>query len=313
MATSPRAVYFFCCDPAKDPVAYLVYEAAQRLWNLQETGVQVDGYPVRMLEHGGGVFHFVQTGEVLSHDYDHFLPLLQAHFADFDFAGVVNWHEGANAPERIFTVHTTGDVPSGCYGPAHSGYTRNLILALEENRKALGLDDFSTTTEATHWSGIPYGGAPELIPQYPVPLVDVEVGSSPPSWSNETAAEVMARSIVQVFDRQEAGLRSLLCVGGIHFEQAFARALLSTEITPPVAVSHILANQWVVSGGYDADEAAQQKLQACVASILGGIDGIVYHDKLKGTYKDQLRRLGETLGVPAFKHKVLARPDDLPL
>jgi len=113
---------------------------------------------------------------------------MKEHFSDFDLAGIITWHEGQNAPDKILTVHTTGDVDSGNFGPASPEYMRNLLLALERNRIKAELEDFSVTTEATHWSGMVYGGGtPDMIPQFPVPLLDIEIGSSPDSWPNETA------------------------------------------------------------------------------------------------------------------------------
>jgi D-tyrosyl-tRNA(Tyr) deacylase len=310
-----KAVYFFCRELTKDPVAPHVFEASARLFGLKESGLTVDGLPVMIGQNAhGDDFFYVRTDVVLSHDFARYLPLLNEQFADFDFAGLVNWHGGKNAPDAILTVHTTGDVVTGNYGAAQPTYMRNALLALESNRKKVGLDSFRTTTEATHWSGIPYGGQPELIPRYAVPLVDVEIGSAPGSWSNPLAAEVVARSLQQVFegDELEGRLRSLLCVGGVHLESSFAEAVINSTSERPLAVSHILPNHWVVAGEYDA-EAGINKLETCVRSIEGGIHALIYHDDLKGRYKAPLRTLADGLGIPMLKHRALRQPDVLPL
>jgi D-tyrosyl-tRNA(Tyr) deacylase len=264
----------------------------------------------------GNAYFYVRTRDVVSHDYPKYLPLMNEHFSSFDFAGVVNWHEGRNAPDRILTVHTTGDVVSGHFGPAHPQYTRNLMLSLDAHRRRLGLDDFSVTSEATHWSGIVYGGSPELIPRYPVPLVDVEVGSSPESWSNKVAIEVVARSLTEVFgERGEEGgrLKTLLCVGGVHVEPSFASAVLSSGAEHPLAVSHILANHWIVAGGYDGEDGLARLVRGAESVLGEGVDAVVFHDSIKSALKQQARRLGERLGVPVFKHRALARPEELPI
>ncbi len=312
--STKKAVYFFCCDTSIDPVALRVFEASTRLFNLTDLPLTTDDYSIKMFEDTRGhQYFYVRTRQVVSHDYQNYLPMMNEHFASFDFAGVVNWHEGQHAPDRILTVHTTGDIVSGFFGPAHPLYTRNMMLALETNRSALGLHDFSVTTEATHWSGIVYGGDPGLIPLYPVPLVDVEIGSSPESWSNEIAVEVVARSLTEVFDGDGDGLRSLLCLGGVHLEPSFASAVLNFRPGYPLAVSHILANHWIVAGNYGY-ESGLDKLEKSVATIHGGqIDGIVYHDSIKSVFKQQARRLGEKLNVPVFKHRALARAEELPI
>jgi D-tyrosyl-tRNA(Tyr) deacylase len=310
--TSKKTVYLFCDDLTKDHVAYHVFDAVKRLFPLENTNIVVDDRTVLAFEDvKGNIFYYVQTNQVVSHDYPHYLPILNRYFSDCEFAGIVNWHEGANAPEGVLTVHTTGDVISGYFGAAKPVYVRNLLLAIENNRKEIGLDNFTTVTEATHWSGVLYGGVPELIPQYCVPLVDIEIGSSPDSWSNPMAAEAIALSLPQVFDRNDVNLKSLLCIGGVHFEASFVNAVLNTLTEYPIAVSHILANQWVVSGDYQ-NESGLKKLEACVVSIDGGIHGVVFHEGLKGPIKEQIRAFAKQLGVPAIKHKSLRQPENLP-
>lgn len=300
-----KVVYYFCCNAFIDPVASLVFSALDHWLPLKTLSKSVDGYPVKFLEDSNNAFFFVRTTDVISHDYLKYLSVMNEWFGDFDFAGVVNWHEGKNAPDRILTVHTTGDVVSGHFGLANPLYTRNLLIALEDHRERLGLDTFSVSTEATHWSGIVYGGNPELITRYAVPLVDVEIGSSHESWSNPLAVEAVSRSLMDVFSNNNEIL-SLLCVGGVHIESSFASAVLNTMSKTRLAVSHILANHWIVAGNYE-DESGLSKLELSIRSIVGKqIEGIVYHNSIKSIYKQQARLLGEKLGIPVFKHKDLS-------
>jgi D-tyrosyl-tRNA(Tyr) deacylase len=307
-----KAVYFFCRDLEIDPVAQRVFQALSSAFELEETGVEVDGLPVLCLAEGGHEFHLCRTDKVLSHDYERYLPLLTRHFDGFDLAGLVNWHQGGNAPEAVFCVHTTGDVVAGAWGPADPALTRSLLLGVERNRQELGLHEFRTVNEATHWSGVPHGGRPEMIPLFRTPLLDIEIGSNQESWSNERAVQVVARSLVEVFAASRGDLRSLLCVGGVHLEPSYTGAVLRGSDDFPFATSHILANQWIVAGGYDG-VSGLERLEACAASIVGGIHAIAFHDNLKGVYKDHVRALGQKLGVPAFKHQKLERPQLLEL
>ena len=75
-----------------------------------------------------------------------------------DLVGIIIWHEGPNVPDGIITVYTTSDVDTGNFGPVQPADMRNLLLALGHNRIKAGLEDFSVTTEATHWSGMVYSG-----------------------------------------------------------------------------------------------------------------------------------------------------------
>ncbi|MBM7487789.1 hypothetical protein [Bradyrhizobium canariense] len=46
----------------------------------------------------------VTTDDVVSNHYARYAPILNQPFGDANVIGIVNWHEGANAPNAIFTV-----------------------------------------------------------------------------------------------------------------------------------------------------------------------------------------------------------------
>jgi D-tyrosyl-tRNA(Tyr) deacylase len=308
-----RVVYFFCTGPDVDHVAFPVFESLRQLVKLEQTDIFVDEQPVlKQTDEKDNEFYFVRTHRVVCHDYPRYLPMMNQSFSDFDFAGLITWHEGQNAPDPIFSVHTTGDVDSGQFGNANPLYMHRLLWALERNRRKVGLEDFRVTTEGTHWSGIVYGnGNPEMIPHFPVPIVDIEIGSSKTSWANPLAAEALAKSLLEVFEDTGKVLKNLLCVGGVHFEQGFANAVFQEWEGNVFGISHILPNHWLVSGQYESESGAE-RLERCLESMEGGVHGIVFHDNLKGIYKERIRLLGEKYQVPVFKHKLLSRPKDIP-
>jgi hypothetical protein len=310
------ALFVFCDDPSKDRVAPAVLDAVMRITAPNKSDLTLDGRAVFVHRDAkGNVFYFAPTAEVLSHNYRRYLPDLNRYFGNVDIVGLVNWHEGGSPPPNpIFCAHSTADVPTGNFGKSDPALLRSLLLAIEANRqKEPELQGFATWTEASHWSGVVYHQPPELIAQYAPPMVDIEIGSTPTAWSNRSAAEVLSRSLTQVFDRPIDSVRSLLCVGGVHFEPAFRAAIFDVQLDVPLAVSHILPNQWLVSGRYDDDdENTLAKYQSCVDSVVGGVDGICYHDNLKGTYKAILRVMASRLGIPMFSHKKLRQPDQLP-
>jgi D-tyrosyl-tRNA(Tyr) deacylase len=312
MSASPSVVYFVCDDLDKDPVGPRVYEALAEKHEPEPAGFEVDGRPVLLARLSTGVDALiVRTADVISHDYPRYLPLMEERFGDAELACVINWHAGENAPERVLTAHSNGDIDSGTWGASNPRHLRNLLLGLERERLAEGLEDFSVVVEGTHWSGIPYGGNPALAADPPMPVYDVEIGSEPSSWSSAAAARAIAGAVESVLDEPaETHLVSVLAGGGVHCETGFSDPVLGAPADHAVALSHILPNHWLVSGEYDT-EAADAKLDACVASIVGGVDVIAVHRKLKGSYKEAFRRLGERLGVPVVNHRALARPEEL--
>ena len=294
-------------DSNIDPVASNVFNYLESHFSLSETNIIIDDYPV-MEHNNGNSFQFVRLNDVLSHNYAKYLPLLDSYFRDFSIAGIVNWHEGANSPDRILTVHTTGDTASGNFGNSDPVYFKNLICSLEENRKKYQLEDFRVMTEATHWSGIPYGQPPELITKYAVPMYDIEIGSTAESWNNETAVRVLAESLLNSFNEFQINqMKTLVCAGGIHFEESFSNIILEKDNN--ISIGHILANQWV-SDNY-AGDIGFNKLDNCMKSIIGKINGIIFHDNLKGEYKQVCRETAAKYRIYAGKHKILRTPDEL--
>ncbi|MBN1332834.1 MAG: hypothetical protein JW971_03635 [Synergistales bacterium] len=305
-----KALYFFCMKEPLHLVGRDVFNKCRELYDMEESDLVIDGYPVlEYRDSRGDLFSFMRQKTLVSYEFDRFLPVLQKHFSDYTIAGEVNWHAGDNAPDRVLTVHSIGDVETGHFSPGAPQAMRSLLLSLEKHRKAFGLTDFKVTTEATHWTGSIKGGDPSKIPLFSVPMVDIEIGSTRQSWENERAVESLARALTEVF-RNEGPLFNILCAGGTHFEDSFAQAALDPY--HPFGVSHILPNQWIVSGGYETGEG-MRKMRECVRSIPGGVKAVFYHEGLKGPYRQTCRDLGEELGVPVFKHKKLRKPEDLPI
>jgi D-tyrosyl-tRNA(Tyr) deacylase len=302
----PRSIAcFLCSDPHRDPVAGHVVDALLALHAFEPTGMLVDGADVLLARPREDVeLLLVRTAEVLGHDYPRYLPIMNELFADAGAAVVVNWHAGANAPDRILTAHANGDVVAGAWAPSDPRQLRNLLVSLERERTQEGL-------EATHWSGVQYGCAAARVQEYPVPLYDLEIGSEPESWSDPRAARVLARAVGHVLDDAPPGIVSVLCGGGVHCERGFSDPVLSSPGEHALAISHILPNHWLVAGGYDDPASADDRLDACAASIAGGVDLVAVHDKLKSAYKEAFRRLADRLGVPVVRHKALRRPLDL--
>ena len=307
-----KAVYYISNSRTWGHVATRVWDILGEEGRLAEgTGIDFAGQEVRRYSDGTHEYYFVPTDTALCLDYPRFLPYMNAHFADFDMSAMVTWHEGAHAPDNVLTVHSLGDVDSGVFGKAAPGYMRNLLLAYERERVSLGLDAYHVATEATHWSGVHEGrGDLHLLVQYPVPMVDIEVGSAPESWDDDSACRALARTLTHVFDGDGRRVHNILCIGGTHFEPSFAEAVFTTWGGEAYGVSHILANQWLVSGRYE-DENGLERAKACVAAIDGGVEAIFFHDKLKGCYKDLARNLGRELGIPFYKHQRLRAPAEL--
>jgi D-tyrosyl-tRNA(Tyr) deacylase len=306
------AVFTLCCDRARDKAAPNIWDACAVHLDLHPTGAEVEGLPVmEHLDGQGDRFVFIRTQVVVTTDSRRYMAALEPYFGVASLIGIVNWHEGGGAPEAIFTAHTIADAPSGQFGPVDPRLLRGTLFALEEARAAAGLDRFTTWTEASHWSGTRYGQPPELLHAIPVPVLDIEIGSEPGSWSNPRAGEAVARALPAIFRNADAAgeLVPILCLGGLHFEPSFREAVLGLGRPFGLAPGHILPNQWLVGGEYEEGNGLAM-LRAAAQSIQGGIAAIVFHDNLKGPIKALGRALAEELGIPALKHQRLRNPED---
>lgn len=313
MISGKKAVYYICNDERRQGlVSRIVWDILKEKGCMVPAGIVFDGRDVMVhKDERDNKYYFVPTEVPVCWDYPRYLPEMNGKFADCDIAGMVTWHEGASAPPKVLTVHSIGDVNSGVYGPTNPLYMRNLLHAMERNRVALGLEEYQTATEATHWSGTHVtGSSPQLILQYPVPMVDIEVGSEKESWSDRAACKALADALTQVFDSDEKRVHNILCVGGIHFDPNFAQAVFTEWEGETFGVSHILANQWLEAGEYETEQGLAFASLAADA-IIGGIEAIAFHDKMKGCYKNLVRALGEKYRVPILKHQRLRHPADI--
>jgi len=313
MSKRQIAVYYICNNSLWGHVGAHVWNILQAEGYLKEqTDISFAGKSVmKYTDKNDNEFYFVPMDTAICLDYTRYLPEMNQYFGNADISGMVTWHEGANAPDNILTVHSLGDVNSGVFGAAKPRYMRNLLLAMNRNKQELGLDDYHVVTEATHWSGVYEGqGNPQLLTKYPVAMMDIEVGSNEENWNDLTACRALARSLTQIFVDDGKQVHNLLCVGGVHFEHSFAEAAFSEWDNEALGVTHILANQWLVSGLYEDDNGFKHAC-TCIDAIEGGIEAIVFHDKLKGCYKDLVRKLGEKYQVPIYKHQKLRNPREL--
>jgi D-tyrosyl-tRNA(Tyr) deacylase len=298
------ALLTFCFNPERDRVAPLAYSTAKQLLALQPTGMMVDEQEV--LHHttaAGDNIYIVGTREVMPHDYPRYLPMLANLFPAAECVLVVNWHEGADAPDKVITFHTNGDIPSGNFAGVAPRQVRAVLLAAERWRKELKLDDYRVLTEATHWSGRMEGQDPSQIERWSVPVYDFEVGSSPAAWGNLTAAEVLVRAALHVFDPQPP-FSTLLCVGGLHFQEDYCRAVLADHAEARLSLGHIIHTKWMETAEY-LEEEGRRRFEHCIASIQGEVQGIVFHDSIRGPYKALLRELGAGFKIPVLQHRRL--------
>jgi D-tyrosyl-tRNA(Tyr) deacylase len=300
MSNLPSDAFFICVNPERDPCALHVFAALERLSNVVATGEDFDGYPVLVHRRADGtVAQIVRTRDVVSNDYGRYAAAMTAAFGHVRAAIVVNWHEGANAPDRVLTFHSTGDVPAGIFAPTDPNLFAGYTLALERERLREGLEDYRTIVEATHWSGVVYGARPADVLNFNKQIYDLEIGSSPECWRDERACTVLARVCLEG-PEPSADAPSFIYCGGVHFEENVTQALLSRRW----GVGHVLPNHWLVSGDYGAD-AEGEKLAACIGSYTKPPGTLVIHKGLDSEIRNRLIEVSAGVNLRYITHKGL--------
>ena len=303
-----KAVYFFCPVEELDICASGTLRHIKELLPLKESGITVDDTAAYYyIDDDGNRFDFVSCSYYLSHRYDKYLPMMTEHFSNYDVAGYINWHGGANAPDKVLTVHSVGDVMTGKFAPSNPTYIKNLAVSLEKWRQNLGLSYFTTYTEATHWSGSIHGSDTALLEAYTVPMFDIEIGSQPETWANKAAQEALARTLTEVFKSNDRP-KTILALGGIHFDETYSNSL--KDAMSGISVGHYLPTVWLTGGGYEG-EAGLDMLAHAVSTIAGGIDAVVFNDNMKKPVKDCVRAFAAKIGKPLLKHRRLNEPSQI--
>lgn len=117
-----EAVWWFSVGEGVHHVSRAVYARVEALFFPEPEGWTVDGYPVtRCRDRWGNTHRFLRTRTLVSYAFAEYLPLLRERFAEADLTGEVTWHAGDRAPDRVLTVHSIGDVPSGGLLPLRPG------------------------------------------------------------------------------------------------------------------------------------------------------------------------------------------------
>jgi D-tyrosyl-tRNA(Tyr) deacylase len=299
-----KLLFLVCEDPSIDPVAPGVFQCVKALYPLLPTSLKIGGRVVSQANVNGHCCCFAQTRHVASAVYPEIANDIREQFSDFDMIGVINWHGGANAPSKIFCVHSVADVVSGTFGVTSGEKISAVLSAIESERKSAGLDTFTTLFEASHWSGTVYGRTPAELLNILVPVFDIEIGSSLDDWGDVSAHQVLARALGKIPEFCGKNAFRALYLGGTHFEQSATELVFQGEI----ALEHHLPNHWLLAGEYNIP-GAEQKIIAAANSCLQTPELIIYHAGLKSPYKECAKKAASLMQVPCASHRQLRDPD----
>ncbi len=136
---------------------------------------------------------------------------------DCDLCIVASRHKSVSETPTL-TVHSPGNFHSNDLGGnqkelgfAPALYLKEALMCLKLEKENLELD-FEVCFEATHH------GPTSL----PMPVMFVEVGSSPEQWENKTACTAASNAIEHIFENPAETADTAIAFGGGHYARKFS-------------------------------------------------------------------------------------------
>jgi D-aminoacyl-tRNA deacylase len=176
----------------------------------------------------------------------------------------------SSSGKPALTVHTTGNpTREALYGgnPEELSYVdppriKNALRALRDESRKRELD-IEITMEATH-----HGPT-----SFEIPVMFVEIGSSPEEWSDPTLGEIAAAAIIRAAETTESTGTKAVGFGGTHYSAKHTRVNMEESL----AIGHIISRHAFDQGVSDIilRQAFDKTLNGCNAALIDwkGLNG----------------------------------------
>ena len=198
---------------------------------------------------------------------------LPEHFGDIELLVFLSRHSSQSGKPTL-SVHVPGNLGNAELGGlprrvsvAPAAAMRDALKALARFKTELGLN-YEVSYECTHHG-----------PSLDVPAMFVELGSSPQQWSDEGAAEAVAKAAMEAIAKfHKPTLSAAIGIGGTHYNQQFTKMALNDEalfghMIPKYAISLVDA----------------EVLRQCIERTLERVDHAILDWKgIRSEHKPQL-------------------------
>jgi D-aminoacyl-tRNA deacylase len=185
------------------------------------------------------------------------------------------------------SVHTPGNLGEAKMGGiprrvsvSPANVMRDVLKAMTRLKEEMHLD-YEVSYEGTHHG-----------PSLNVPTMFSELGSSPKQWNDLRAAEAVAHATIEAVSKfGDFSAKTVLGIGGLHYNSKFTRTALCDEI----AFGHIIPK-------YAVPYVDVEILNQCVERTLERVEFAVLDWKgIKGKHKPNLIGMLKEIGVPFRK------------
>ncbi len=199
--------------------------------------------------------------------------------------------------EPTLTTHPIGNYGKAEYGgksrkltPSSPRLMTHLLRIIKKNAK-IEKTYHQVCFEVTHHG--PYIGVPTLF---------TEVGSNQQEWEKEKPAEIIAKSLLELFDNYQCeqdlprDIPVIIGLGGGHYAPRFTDIALSKK----VAFGHMIPSYQIEAGNIN-EEILKQTLEATP-----NVEGVYIHKKaLKKSQVTEYKRWFQNANIPVISSKEL--------
>jgi D-aminoacyl-tRNA deacylase len=264
-----------------DPAGMNIVKKLEELYEFRKLEERFDGNCVLEGEIGLGTCKLYLIER--EHVYADYVNDIEAEAIIF-----LSKHSSASGKPTI-SVHPIGNWGKAMLGgrdkklvPASSGIMSALLKKIEEEMEEHGLTSYELSYEATHHG-----------PWVEKPCCFVEIGSRKVQWTDECAAEVVARAVAEA---TQDSCKTFVGIGGPHYNPRFTRLTLRCNI----GFSHMCAK-------YALSELDRIAVMEAVAKTVEEVDGIAVDEKGLGGEKKRVWELLNGLDMDVKKVKELKR------
>jgi len=260
-----------------DEASMNIARAFLDLYGLEPTGLEFEGSPV--YARGDIALIFTDLETIYAEHVDKALE---------DVGAIIFISKHASrAGKACLSTHTPGNLgPEADYGGkpmelawSDPGRMAVALRTLVEARDELGLLDYAPCLEATHHG--PTGLS--------VPVLFVEIGSTPDRWADRRAAEAVARAAWEAA-RARPEVKKAVGFGGGHYAPKFTKLVLEDV---GIAVGHI-----VPKFAFQAYGPSRWLVEGPVRKTWGGCEAVVVDKKgLRSSNRKLVISMAEEMGL----------------
>ncbi len=179
---------------------------------------------------------------------------------------------------KTLSIHIPGNWDKAEFGgkpkkicPTIPSFFKTLFLNLNKNNDS----NYELTTEQVHHG-----------PYLETPVIFIEIGTTKTQWTDKLPAKIIAKTLIETLSKPYKTYKSILLLGGQHYNQKANNVLLETEYT----ISYICAKHSLPALNEDL-------LNQCIQKSKEPTEFILLDWKGLGSNKEHVKTLLESLNI----------------